>query len=67
VNCPPYRPEPERDACGAGFVADIAGRPSHRILEMALTAVTNLAQRALLGGGRMTITGSEETCPLPTS
>lgn len=72
VNFPPYRPEQERDACGTGFVSDIAGRPSHRILEMALTAVTNLTHRGALDADAKTgtgplITGSEETCPLPRS
>jgi len=51
VNFPPYRPEQERDACGTGIVADIAGRPSRGILEVAVTAGANLAQREALDAG----------------
>jgi hypothetical protein len=51
VISPLYRPDQERDACGTGFVADIAGTASFRALEMA-------------SDGPL-ITGSEETCPLP--
>lgn len=70
VSYPLYRPDQERDACGTGFVADISGRPSRRILEMALTAVTDLTHRGALDADAKTgagplITGSEETCPLP--
>ena len=39
--CPPgpqglYDPRFEHDACGVGFVVDIKGRRSHRILEQAI-------------------------------
>jgi glutamate synthase (ferredoxin) len=40
-----YDPAFEHDACGIGFVARISGEPSHAILEMALTALCNLAHR----------------------
>ena len=32
-----YEPSTEHDSCGFGFVADIAGRPSHAIVRDALT------------------------------
>ena len=65
-----YAPAQERDACGTGFVADIAGKPSFLVLEIGLTCVTNLAHRAAPDAGVKTsdgllIIGSEETCPLP--
>ena len=46
MNAPLYAPDQERDACGTGFVADIAGKPSFGVLEMALTCVTNLTHLA---------------------
>ena len=40
-----YDPRFEHDACGIGFVAQTSGAPSHGILEMALTALGNVAHR----------------------
>ena len=70
MNAPLYAPDQERDACGTGFAADIAGKPSFGVLEMALTCVTNLTHLGALDADARTgdgplITGSEETCPLP--
>jgi glutamate synthase (NADPH/NADH) large chain/glutamate synthase (ferredoxin) len=70
VNYPLDAPGQARGACGIGFVADIAGKASSRMLEMALTCVTNLAHRGALDADAKTgdgplITGSEETCPFP--
>ena len=42
---PLYRPELEHDGCGVGFVADISGRRSFRVLDLALRCVTNLTHR----------------------
>ena len=42
---PLYDPRLEHDACGVGFVASIAGQPSHTILQHALTSVVNLGHR----------------------
>ncbi|GAA3743645.1 glutamate synthase large subunit [Salinactinospora qingdaonensis] len=39
----------EHDACGVGFVADLAGRPSHDIVEKALTVLRNLDHRGAAG------------------
>src|SRR5215475_9058407 len=36
---------PDHDACGVGFVAQLAGKPSHEIVERALTALLRLAHR----------------------
>ena len=38
-----YNPRFEHDACGIGFVAQKSGERSHRVLELALTAVCNHA------------------------
>ena len=35
----------ERDACGVGFIADVKGRPSHKIVEQSLTALGCLEHR----------------------
>ncbi|KAB8144593.1 glutamate synthase large subunit [Chloroflexia bacterium SDU3-3] len=40
-----YDPQFERDACGIGFVARLSAAPSHEIVQMALTAVGNMAHR----------------------
>src|SRR3984893_2355645 len=35
----------DHDSCGVGFVASVDGRPSHEILQQALTALARLAHR----------------------
>jgi glutamate synthase (NADPH/NADH) large chain len=44
-----YRPALARDSCGIGFVADIKGRKSHRIVEQGLTVLRNLTHRGAVG------------------
>ena len=44
-----YDPRHEHDACGLGFVADIHGRQSHRIVRDGLTALENLDHRGACG------------------
>ncbi len=44
-----YDPPNEHDACGIGFVADIAGRPSHEIVLKGLQILVNLAHRGACG------------------
>jgi len=44
-----YDPEFEHDACGVGFVADMKGRRSHRIVEQALEILVNLEHRGACG------------------
>src|ERR1700712_1556735 len=38
-------PRLEHDSCGVGFVASALGKPSHDILQKALTALARLAHR----------------------
>lgn len=40
-----YDPAYEHDACGVAFVADLAGRRDHGIVQKALTALRNLEHR----------------------
>jgi glutamate synthase domain-containing protein 2/glutamate synthase domain-containing protein 1/glutamate synthase domain-containing protein 3 len=44
-----YDPRFEHDACGVGFVVDIKGRPSHRILQQAIQVLKNLDHRGACG------------------
>ena len=44
-----YDPWFEHEACGVGFVVDIKGRKSHRILEQAVQVLRNLDHRGACG------------------
>ena len=44
-----YDPATEHDSCGVGFVVDIKGRKSHKIVENALTILKNLLHRGACG------------------
>ena len=44
-----YEPSTEHDACGVGFVVDIKGRKSHKIIENSLTILKNLMHRGACG------------------
>src|SRR6185312_121789 len=44
-----YDPWFEHDACGVGFVVDVKGRKSHRILQQALQVLRNLDHRGACG------------------
>ena len=40
-----YDPRFEHDACGVSFVADLHGRPSHRMVELGLSSLCHLDHR----------------------
>jgi glutamate synthase (NADPH/NADH) large chain len=44
-----YDPALDKDSCGVGFIADIKGRKSHKIVEDALTILLNLEHRGAVG------------------
>src|SRR5262249_2579243 len=44
-----YDPKREHDACGVGFVADLKGRQSHKIVEHGLQILENLTHRGATG------------------
>ena len=44
-----YDPAFEHDACGVGFVVDIKGRQSHRILQQGIQVLRNLDHRGASG------------------
>jgi glutamate synthase (NADPH/NADH) large chain len=44
-----YRPTHERDACGVGFIANMKGENSHRIVRDGLQILENLTHRGAVG------------------
>jgi glutamate synthase (NADPH/NADH) large chain len=44
-----YDPALEKDSCGVGFIADLKGRKSHRLVEDALAILCNLEHRGAVG------------------
>ncbi len=44
-----YDPQNEHDACGVGFLVDLNGRPSHKIVRDGITALINLNHRGACG------------------
>ncbi len=60
-----YDPQNEKDACGFGFVVDIQGRPTHDIVEKALTVLVNLEHRGAVGAEKNTGDGAGILLQLP--
>ncbi len=44
-----YDPALDKDSCGVGFIADIKGRPSHKLIQDALAILCNLEHRGAVG------------------
>lgn len=44
-----YDPQFEHDACGVGFIVQMKGKPSHAIVQQALTILANLEHRGACG------------------
>ncbi len=62
-----YDPHWEHDACGVGFVADIKGRKSNRILRDALQVLINLRHRGAAGAEPNTGDGAGLLMQVPHS
>jgi glutamate synthase domain-containing protein 2/glutamate synthase domain-containing protein 1/glutamate synthase domain-containing protein 3 len=60
-----YDPAFEHDACGVGFVANVAGQASHGIVQQALTAVINLMHRGAIDADAKTGDGAGLLTQLP--
>ncbi len=60
-----YDPRFEHDACGIGFVAQVEGRRSHRVLQMGLEALANHAHRGAVADDRKTGDGAGILTQLP--
>src|SRR5690349_14059354 len=64
-----YEPGNEHDACGVAFVADVAGRRSHDVVRMGLSALCRMDHRGARGaeantgdGAGMMIQVPDELC-----
>ncbi|MPZ72732.1 MAG: glutamate synthase subunit alpha [Nitriliruptorales bacterium] len=55
----------ERDACGIGFVADLGGTPSRRIVEAALEGLAGVKHRGAVAADARSGDGSGIMLPLP--
>jgi glutamate synthase domain-containing protein 2/glutamate synthase domain-containing protein 1/glutamate synthase domain-containing protein 3 len=60
-----WQPQMEGDACGIGFVADTAGRASHRILQKSLEAVCCLTHRGAVAADAKTGDGAGVLTQIP--
>ncbi|MHB1988356.1 MAG: glutamate synthase large subunit [Acidimicrobiales bacterium] len=60
-----YEPAFEHDACGVAFVADMVKGPSHQVVDLALTALDNLAHRGAFGADPDTGDGAGILIQLP--
>src|SRR4051794_30240676 len=60
-----YDPTFEHDSCGVGFIVDVAGRKSHRIVRDGLTALWNLNHRGACGCENNTGDGAGILIQLP--
>jgi glutamate synthase (NADPH) large chain len=60
-----YNPAFEHDACGVGFVADIAGNRSHQMVLDGIQILKNLVHRGAVGGDSKTGDGAGIIVQLP--
>ncbi|MDA1002419.1 MAG: glutamate synthase large subunit [Chloroflexi bacterium] len=60
-----YRPEDGRDACGTGFVANIDGSRTHRVVQLAVEGVRNLTHRGAVNADPLTGDGCGVTIQIP--
>ena len=60
-----FDPALERDACGVGFIADLKGRKSHRIVEDALRILENLEHRGAVGADPLSGDGAGILVQIP--
>ncbi len=60
-----YDPQMEHDSCGVGFIADLGGRPSHRVLALALESVINLTHRGAVDADAKTGDGAGVLTQVP--
>ena len=63
--CAASTPQLHHDACGVGFLAELEGRPSTRLLPLALTALDRLAHRGAVDADGRTGDGAGVTTQIP--
>src|SRR5690349_4288364 len=64
-NYPLYDPRFEHDACGIGFVADLSGRATHKILDDGLKCLERLAHRGAFDADGRSGDGAGILCSIP--
>jgi glutamate synthase (ferredoxin) len=62
---PLYDPRFEHDACGIGFVADLSGRATHKILDDGLKSLERLAHRGAFDADGRSGDGAGILCSIP--
>ena len=60
-----YDPAAGRDACGTGFVAEIGGERTRRVVELAVEAVINLTHRGAVSADAASGDGAGVTIEIP--
>ncbi len=60
-----YNPEYEHDACGIGFIANIDGKKSHRIVDEAIGVLENMMHRGASGADEDTGDGAGILVQIP--
>jgi glutamate synthase domain-containing protein 2/glutamate synthase domain-containing protein 1/glutamate synthase domain-containing protein 3 len=60
-----WDPRHEHDACGVGFVVDVKGNKSHRIIEQGLEVMRNLTHRGACGCDPLTGDGAGMLVQIP--
>ncbi len=60
-----YSPEQEHDACGVGFIAQVSGKRSNKVLRLALTSLCNLAHRGAIDADQKTGDGAGVLTQIP--
>lgn len=66
-SAPLYDARFEHDACGIGFLADLSGRPTHKILDDGLKCLERLAHRGALDADGRSGDGAGILCSLPNT
>lgn len=65
--CGLYNPDFEKDSCGVGFIANIKGKQSHRVVEDALHILCRMDHRGARGAEENTGDGAGILTALPDS
>ena len=60
-----YDPSFEHDACGVGFLVNVDGSRTHRIVADGITVLKNLVHRGAVGGDQRTGDGAGLLCQIP--
>jgi glutamate synthase domain-containing protein 2/glutamate synthase domain-containing protein 1/glutamate synthase domain-containing protein 3 len=62
---PLFDPRDVHDACGTGFIAEVSGQPSRRVVTLALQALKRLMHRGAIGADTQTGDGSGLLTDIP--